>query len=1103
METAEFATELSQERQFIKALNATAKSELSFHYDEVWWRINKAIEQNYGVNGWDSLYKWFYTPIQHSYKCMPNPQEFPWIQQIKPAENEPERKFNGVSPIAKMEWILKELKPAFQTTLPWFIETIHHHFGSLFSSFNSGNLEGITSQFVRDAEASLQSVNESVSDAILADYASQDPKYHKQIKELLERAEKGGQILGVTRQRLEWMMAEFKGFKVPNPYFQVQTNAAVEAIGENSAIMDEYNPQSKVAQITELERGAETRGALAEDPRLQATLENMNNDHKRTVELMHQMQQTQDGFIEKIRDVNSKQTLDEIQRENLRYVNLDNATQTLREAANAIKTTLPKLLDPKTSAEQQESFKASIKETLLPLTDALKDAPAKFDEPVARIAAAAEAIQKGGTEASSAVQKLIDNSDVILKGIQTELSKERNFKVELDQTELKKVVETIISIKRSFEELSSKADKRLDSTTAAIKSQFDLVTTKLQNVLEEVVTKGGEQQSSLLRQLSYTFEEFKSFAEKREKDSIELVRSANKQVQQLVEQQSKLISETQKETRSAVEALTNATQKDLLQVEKLQSVLERADTRYEALIKKENETLSQVERDRKQGYEEWTKGLTALRDFTQRSYETQKLTLETQASTMSSSMKEMILASQTDREKFLQQFETKKKEKTETDILMAKMEKQSQLQATQIEKLIEAIKQKNAAAPAKVEVGELAIVQNNRPTLLDASGRDPGVPSTWLDDLSELDKVAQSLGSNLFVPVNTRFLAGKDPAPAPTSLLDYNKKIMEEAKNSASNVKCDQKYTLPWEKSNGCGWFDSDKEKLKYQINWLRNHLGLVPLRWAETWIPVDNYADLVEGYLDEIEQAPMLAQFRSKVNQWLSKRLNHRLDNGHLSSFWSKLIDLEMQLALQRKEKRFRKRLIQWVLGNGVRGEYKDCFWIPKDEQDKPALFSKLQAFFTPEKQLSENNLLYTKWKTYLIDRNPDILWGMVEKYNEHRKKKQQFLTTLQRTVPKNDEELYLFYKYVVKKKLLAKFNERARNDTPYPADTPKRNVSETVTTDLITQLYKSQQPSTVQEMGRRLFELKFEGPKKNKWAKKNEKKLVEQGPEEEMEED
>lgn len=266
-----------------------------------------------------------------------------------------------------------------------------------------------------------------------------------------------------------------------------------------------------------------------------------------------------------------------------------------------------------------------------------------------------------------------------------------------------------------------------------------------------------------------------------------------------------------------------------------------------------------------------------------------------------------------------------------------------------------------------------------------------------------------------FGPPYVDFLAGQQPSQRVKDLLGKNRELITKGRESASRVKIEFDKELPWQRNINGGWFDDDYQRLKFRINWLRIQLGLVTLKWSTEWILWHDY----------IWPHGTTRQFiSSRINKWKAKRLrggSSFLAESHSTmdpmdvAFLNQLVLLENEKALIDKEKRFVKRMMQWAMGNGPDKEYELCWWVPDADVDKTSFFSSWKAYSQP--LIKEREAKKTFYKAYLIENNPDIMSGMLTKENDYKKLKEEFLKTLHRTIPKNDEEIYLYYKYIVKK--------------------------------------------------------------------------------------
>lgn len=299
------------------------------------------------------------------------------------------------------------------------------------------------------------------------------------------------------------------------------------------------------------------------------------------------------------------------------------------------------------------------------------------------------------------------------------------------------------------------------------------------------------------------------------------------------------------------------------------------------------------------------------------------------------------------------------------------------------------------------------------------------ITNLWKDIMKTNDR------KKVFGPPNLEYLAGGPPPGRPMDLLQKNKDLMKVATNSAKGVHCEFGKSLPWQQNTSCTWFDNEYQRIKWRINWLRIQLGLMPLKYSTEWIKWADFAwkESPHKFTDEFKT--------SKITKWQSKRVKGPSSFDTVSgrydaqdtAFVNELVKLELQLAEIQKEKRFTKRMMQWALGNGPNSEYDLCWWVPDLDfhENRKSFFSFFTAFMNPvSADLKANKK--TMYKAYLMENDPDMMNGLLSKENDYKKIKEHFLRTLHRTIPKNDEEIYLYYKYIVKRKGIFKLDKASK---------------------------------------------------------------------------
>jgi hypothetical protein len=228
---------------------------------------------------------------------------------------------------------------------------------------------------------------------------------------------------------------------------------------------------------------------------------------------------------------------------------------------------------------------------------------------------------------------------------------------------------------------------------------------------------------------------------------------------------------------------------------------------------------------------------------------------------------------------------------------------------------------------------------------------------------------------------NTKTLAGTRVNELRQDTFESKRKLVTDALNSAKGIKMNVEHKLPWQYDTDGKLYSTDMEKLRFKVTTLRNKL---------LKIKDQNKPDTD------------------------AKRI------ALLNTYYP----LKMELELLEAESKFKKGLYCWVLGEGKFEEYDKCYWI-KDIYD-PRTNKRMNLreiedqltngylFTRDEDKAHYKNLRFQLTQT-MMRANPNLTQGMIEQSDNLEFKAKAFIDYLKQTLPKTDEEAYLFYKYIV----------------------------------------------------------------------------------------
>lgn len=243
-------------------------------------------------------------------------------------------------------------------------------------------------------------------------------------------------------------------------------------------------------------------------------------------------------------------------------------------------------------------------------------------------------------------------------------------------------------------------------------------------------------------------------------------------------------------------------------------------------------------------------------------------------------------------------------------------------------------------------------------------------------------------GTPAFGAFETRPIWAKN---GPQPMTPLNDAVLDRIVNSdleIADLKLQPHMTFAWSALKECKLYNTDEDKLKAKINFLRFQLGYLPLELSRTWKPHEALLDQSAYRMSFEDQTIVMT--RDARNAILPE-----------------LVKLETEYALYYNEARFRKEFKEWMEGTRPDHEYAPCAWLR--ENDK-----KLKAGMGQ----SENKELLRQARS-LVKVNPGFArTGILFWENIARSAKEQLVRRrLAAMTPLNDEEAWVYYWIVVRK--------------------------------------------------------------------------------------
>lgn len=270
---------------------------------------------------------------------------------------------------------------------------------------------------------------------------------------------------------------------------------------------------------------------------------------------------------------------------------------------------------------------------------------------------------------------------------------------------------------------------------------------------------------------------------------------------------------------------------------------------------------------------------------------------------------------------------------------------------------------------------------------------------------------------DLQLPYQKEVLAGISPTQNRVTGIDFMKKEIEKAKDSTKHISGPKDFHLPWEGDRDGKFLAHENEVLHEEIKFLAALTGMI-------------YKD---GKFVEWDHESDPCDLPSFFNNSKMSETFELLPNNWRSGIPQLIVERLIKVHIHDTEKTFKQRLRDWMMGQGYAWEYSDpdlISWVGKDsphrryiEKQKKrktlntSLHDDLIGAQKLEDKSEEEELKQVIDHFHLKNVNPNITQGFILDQDLLQMKTNMFLELLKKTPPKNDQEAFLFYKYLVLK--------------------------------------------------------------------------------------
>lgn len=246
---------------------------------------------------------------------------------------------------------------------------------------------------------------------------------------------------------------------------------------------------------------------------------------------------------------------------------------------------------------------------------------------------------------------------------------------------------------------------------------------------------------------------------------------------------------------------------------------------------------------------------------------------------------------------------------------------------------------------------------------------------------------------DVYGPFETRPIwNGKGPQPM-TPITDdmLNQAVSDDL--GIADLKLQPQMALPWASMKECKLYNTDEDRLKGKIDFLRSQLGFLPLEMSRKWQKhgsVMNQNIKMVSYNDTVQVIP-------------------QSDNDARMAILNALVPLETEYALMANESQFRNDFKDWLEGKRPTHEYAPCAWLDDKTKKMVPLAGRDDG----------KNRAVLEAARSLVNVNPGfarsgiLLWeNVIKKARERRVRRRLAAMT-----PLNDEEAWVYYSIVVRK--------------------------------------------------------------------------------------
>lgn len=244
--------------------------------------------------------------------------------------------------------------------------------------------------------------------------------------------------------------------------------------------------------------------------------------------------------------------------------------------------------------------------------------------------------------------------------------------------------------------------------------------------------------------------------------------------------------------------------------------------------------------------------------------------------------------------------------------------------------------------------------------------------------------------------LNNKVLAGKVDKTK-KSFVQQTKDNSKDVLTTAKKIKLPKSDKLPWESDQKGKLYSTLIEKLNLKCNYFRVLLGLKTKERTHNF--VDNGAEELSVNEDPLGSFSNLAQLT---------------DPNLRAAAANELMKYEGILFEKEQELKFHEKMQKWATGFAKCDEYEKCFWVKQDYKDLLSDLNPNSSVGLSQEQLTKYLDEYVPNRS-LISHYPNLINGFLSMKEKAKEKTYIFMKYLENTIPKTDEEMYLYYKYVV----------------------------------------------------------------------------------------